>query len=363
MKKIGYTVSHIAPTAGCSRIGEGSFIECADGSVLYAYSRFGEGSQDDSNSDIYCMRSCDLGESWSDPFVLFRQSNDSVNYMCISFLRMQNGDIGLFYLRKYKIDEQSDVCNEVRLVRSSDEGKTWSDSVVCTEGAECYVFENDHAVMLRHGEYKGRILLPINLHSKTENGIVKFDIKGKMCFFASDDDGHTWYKLSENYEINSPDSQMGLQETCVYEREDGSLRALSRTDMHCQYECCSCDGGKTWSENYPQPYFSSPLSPLLMKRAAGLTLAVFNPIPNYLGRYETINPWSGRTPFVISVSEKDGRSFERVYTIADDPDMNYCYPSVYDGGDYILVGYYMYKRNAPLGANVITKILKPQLFS
>ncbi len=362
MKKIGHTVSYMLPNVDCSRMGEGSFIECKDGSILYAYSRFGDGNNDDASSDIYGIRSYDAGESWSQPFVLLKHGKSSLNHMCASLLRMQNGDIGLFYINKYVIEEGCSVGYEVCLVRSSDEGKTWSDPVVCTKGAACYVFENDHAVILIHGKHAGRIILPVNIHSKNENGIVKFVEKGEMCFFASDDDGHTWYKLSDNYKINSPYSKMGLQETTVYEQEDGTLRALSRTDMHCQYECFSYDGGKIWSENYPQPYFSSPLSPLIMKRAAGYTIAVFNPIPNYLGRYDEINPWGGRTPFVVSVSEDDGKNFSRVYTIADDPEMSYCYPSVYDGGDYILVSYYMHKRTPPFKwSNVITKISKEEL--
>ncbi len=234
MIKIGHRVSMLATSESNPRNGEGTFILRNDGSIVYAYSRYiGNNYHDHEPADIYGITSYDNGESWSDPFLILGCDKSSKNYMCPSFLRLANGDIGLFYLRKFTIEGQAAILSEMCLVRSSDEGKTWSEPVSCTSGEIYYVFENDHAIMLRCGENSGRIILPLNIHSRTENGVISNMSKGIMCFFASDDDGKSWYKLSAAHSIcNAPYSSSGLQETAVYEHNDGMLRALSRTDQH-----------------------------------------------------------------------------------------------------------------------------------
>ncbi len=367
MKKIGHRVSLLSVSEEDPRNGEGTFITSKDSSIIYAYSHFyGEGSHDHASANIFAIRSYDDGESWSEPYLLLAKDENASNYMCPSFMRMANGDMGLFYLRKYKISDKDDIIAEVCLVRSSNEGKTWSQPISCTSGDIYYVFENDHAIMLEHSEYAGRIILPVNIHSHIVDGVIKETGIGVACFFASDDDGVTWYKLAGDYEIcNAPYSTTGLQETMIYEQNDGTLRAISRTDMHCHYESFSYDGGKTWTDNHPVPYFSAPASPLLMRRAATLTCAVFNPTPNYTTRSgPEMRLWGGRTPLVMAISDNDGKSFKQVYAIEDEKSDTYCYTAMYDGGDYILLGYYHSNgTDSIFGANVITKASKNELLS
>ena len=48
--------------------------------------------------------------------------------------------------------------------------------------------------------------------------------------------------------------------------------------------------------------------------------------------------------------------------IEDDPKNGYCYPTVFDGGDYLLVGYYHSNGSGvPLNSNKIVKVLKSEL--
>lgn len=371
MKKIGRRVSLLATGENNPRNGEGTFLRRKDGAILYAYSRYtGDSNGDHAAADIAGILSLDEGETWSDPFLILAHDKASSNYMCPSLLRMGNGDIGLVYLRKYPADETCSVdkrvfgmiLDTVCFVRSADEGQTWSEPVSCTTDTAYDVIENDHAVILRNG----RILIPINRHSVWENntktsGIIRPTGIGRMFFVASDDDGHSWYPLSDIYEItNAPYSNTGLQETAVYEEVSGRLRAFSRTDQLCQYECFSEDYGKTWSDNHPIPFFSSAISPLNIRKAAGYTLAVFNPAPLYTTR--SLGTLWGRTPFVLAVSEDDGKTFPRLYFLEDDPNNAYCYPAIFDGGDYILVGYYHSNNTGiVLNANVITKVAKTEL--
>ena len=115
-------ICDLAPSQENNRNSEGAFIDLADGRILFAYSRYGSGGFDDgAPADIYAVISQDGGESFGEPFALWtRQQAQADNVMSVSLLRMENGDIGLFYLAKRNVDQ----CL-VYLVRSADEGKTF----------------------------------------------------------------------------------------------------------------------------------------------------------------------------------------------------------------------------------------------
>jgi hypothetical protein len=99
---------------------------------------------------------------------------------------------------------------------------------------------------------------------------------------------------------------------------------------------------------------------MLVRKIDDLVLAIFNPIPNYTTRKTT--RFAGRTPFVMAVSRDDGNSFGDIYILEDDPDLGYCYPSIFDGGDYILVAYYVLEgKDRNLDSNKIIKIQKSEL--
>lgn len=356
MKKIGHEVSFIAPRENNPRNGEGDFIRLNDGRIMYVYCGFlGSSWGDDMPSDIRAIFSSDEGDTWADDCIILQHDEQSANFMCPSVMRMANGDVGLFYLRKFEYC--GGISDDVCLVRSSDEGKTWSAPVHITDSTEYFVMENDHIVRLE----SGRLMVPLNLHSYMEDGVLKRTGHGLMCLFASDDDGRTWYEISDRLDIPFAElSETGLQETMLYQSLDGSVRAFSRTDLGFQYECVSCDDCKTWTTPKPNTFFTSPPSPLMMKRFGELTLAVFNPIPDYAGR-DPDEPW-GRTPFVMAVSRDDGKTFPNIYYLEDDLKNGYCYPAIFDGGDYVLVGYYHSNNTrVPLNSNKIIKILKSEL--
>ncbi len=337
------------------RNGEGTFLRLKNGAILFVYTKFsGDSWADEASADIAALTSFDEGETWVNPRIIFHHGEDSRNLMCPSLIRLNNGDAGLIFLKKMK-----DGINAVPwFCRSADEGETFSEPVRCIPDCDnYYVIENDHALVLQNG----RILIPANYHTKENEGVLDYNEHGLKVIFCSDDDGKSWYELSERQDIPfSHRSETGLQETCIYEHNDGRLRALSRTDMAFQYECFSEDNGKTWTEPEPNRFFSSPDSPLLMKKVCGKTLAVFNPIPNYTTRDGDL-AW-GRTPLVCAVSDNDGETFDRIYFLEDDPENGYCYPAIFDGGDYALIAYYHSDgTEIPLNSLKIKKIASEEL--
>ncbi len=360
MKKIGKEVLFIGTTEKNPRNGEGTFMRLRDGRIMYAYTKYnGEGWHDECMADIAAVFSDDEGETWKDERIIVEHTDYAKNCMCPSLIRLSNGDVGLLVLRKH----DTTYCTLFDFFRSSDECKSWDSCVRLKMDEEgYYVFENDHIQMLS----TGRIIIPMNRHpfNIKEDGSFNIQYHGKMLFYASDDDGYTWFRLSDEYDLPYPEiSGTGLQETAVYERLDGTVVSYSRTDLLCQYESFSKDGGRTWSSPRPNPFFSSPDSPLLIRRIKDNTLAaIFNPIPKYTTCKSKSNSPSdnanwGRTPFVLALSHDDGKTFPDIYYIEDDLDNGYCYPSILDCGDYMLVGYYHSNGTGiPLNSNKIVKI-------
>lgn len=365
MKKIGREVLFLSPVENNPRNGEGTFLRLKDGRIMYVYSKYqGKYWYDDCMADISAIFSDDGGETWKDERIIVPHTDYAINVMCPSLIRLKNGDIGILVLRK-----TNESCNSIfEFLRSTDEGETWGDSVKFEfEKDDYYIIENDHILMTK----SGRILVPINYHPNKirEDGKREFNYHGNMMFYASDDDGRSWYQLSDKYDLPYPEiSRTGLQETTVFEQNDGTLVSYSRTDLLCQYESKSVDGGKTWSSPIPNTFFSSPDSPLLVKRIKDdMIAAIFNPIPKYTTcRSKSNNPqdkanW-GRTPFVLALSKDDGKTYSDIYYIEDDPENGYCYPSILDCGDYMLVGYYHSNGSGiPLNSNKIVKIYYSEL--
>ncbi len=316
-----------APDEQYTRHSEGAFLRLHDGGIYFAYSRFMESNFDDAPSDIAACVSYDEGESWSDPQTIIPASLHSTkNVMSVSLLRMTNGDIGLFYLVKQTPSE-----NVLMLSRSADEGKTFYRHTVCTPPGRpgYYVVNNDRIERLQ----SGRLIVPAAFHRgghcSDKSTRIYMDPRGFVCFWYSDDDGETWHESRETVYPNFTHTQAGLQEPGLIELKSGVLWGYARTDMMYQYEFFSMDAGQKWTTAQPSR-FTSPPSPMKIKRNpyTGDLYAVWNPVPNYNGKYTSKAGW-GRTPFVYAVSKTDGATWGEQQVFEDDAERGYCYPAVF----------------------------------
>lgn len=355
MKKIGKEVLLLQTSQGNPRNGEGSFIRLKDGSILYGYTEYiGTSWHDHAEARLSCVISRDEGETWGEKRVILERPADSKNIMSLSFLRMGNGDIGAFYIFK-----NPDGTDNIYLIRSSDEGNSWSDPINCMgqyRDSDYYVLNNDRVLRLR----SGRILYAVARHPlKPGEGKLS---AGQLCFFYSDDDGFTWRKTQSEHHMPFPTDRIGYQEPGLYQREDGSIWCYIRTGLGCQFECFSYDDGESWTIPGPNYFFSSPPSPMLVKDVGQYTVAVFNPEPKYNTRpAEEI--W-GRTPYVCALSTDRGRTFtnDKLFLVEDDRANGYCYPAILEGKDYFLLAYY-HSNNTGICLNSckIVKILFSEL--
>ena len=362
MKKVGREVLFLKAGEGSGRLGEGSFIRRKDNSLMFAFSDFcGDDWHDHCEAVISAVFSYDEGETWQGKTVIVRKSAGAENVMSASLLRMNNGDIGLFYGEKLIRDGV--IYDRVLLIRSSDEGKNWSEPYCVIPPDSYFCLCNDRVHTLK----SGRIIFPMSehkhLHAKDRpigDDTPDNWLPGNISAFYSDDDGISWKRSEIVYPPFQNDAN-GLAEPGIIERCDKTIHMYTRTTLGFQYECFSGDGGETWSEIMPNRTFVAPDSPMLIRRIdEKRTVSVFNPVARpasclmFEGSYWNI---LGRTPLVCAVSDDDDRNYTRFFYIEDDITNDYCYPAVIEGKDYFLVAYYHSNDTGiPLNSLKITKV-------
>lgn len=320
-----------AITPGNPRNSEGSFLRLRDGRIAFAYSRYrGNSADDHAYAEIACVFSSDNGETFGDERIFVKprleEQYDETNCMSVTLMRMANGDVGLFYLLK-----RHNIVSEYLLRRSSDEMETFGEPVLCVADMPgYYVVNNDRVVRTS----AGRLIVPAAHHPSAmgHHGKVSCDGRATAAFYASDDDGFTWRRISDMIALTGGAySGTGMQEPGLIELTPGVLYAYFRTDLGRQYESVSIDGGASWFPAQPSR-FTSPASPMLIKRNEfnGKLYAVWNPVPEYYGRTRAKVWTGGRNPLVIAEGEFDGRGIHwgAPKVIEDDPNAGFCYPAI-----------------------------------
>ena len=317
------------------RNSEGAFMPLKDGRILFAYSRYnGSSSHDHASADIAARYSFDKGATWTDKDEIIVKNHGGMNVMSVSLLRLQSGEIALFYLLKNSTTD----CRPV-LRRSFDEGKTWSEPTICiTDEVGYYVLNNDRVIQLKDG----RMLFAVSRHGFDAND--KFDNMGVVMTYSSDDNGKTWRRGKSVLSVVSPSGRKyAAQEPGVVELRDGTVLLWIRTNAGCQFMSRSTDRGETWS--VPQPsWLRAPTSPATIKRLpTGDLLAIWN---NHELRFDLKRKggWNGkRTPLTAALSSDEGLTWHGAKNIEDDPTGHYCYIAMQmlDDGT-VLLGYCAY---------------------
>lgn len=326
---------------GNPRNSEGGFITLRDGRLLFIYSHYYSDSwHDDAAAYLAARYSSDGGRTWTAEDRTILENEGQFNVMSVTLLRLPDGRIALFYLRKNT--ENSCI---LRMRTSSDEGETWSEAVDCIPSPGYYVVNNDRVVQLQ----SGRLVAPANFHrqigkqNKATGEIeIGFDGRGIAMCFLSDDNGDTWRESQDWWALPVRDNN-GMQEMGVIELAGGRLYGYSRNGIGRQYEMHSFDGGETWTPPQPSPFFS-PCSPLSIKRipSTGDLLAVWNDHSQELHPLpwgpEARSSW-GRTPLVTAISTDEGNTWTHHKLIETATDHGYCYTAIHFAEDAVLLAY------------------------
>lgn len=316
-----------------SRNSEGAFTTLRDGRILFAYSHYvGDDWQDHARAVIASRESSDGGRSWSKEDRVLVANEGDCNVMSVSFLRLHDRRLALFYVRK-----NSTLDCRLRMRVSDDEGITWGEPVLCNPAEGYFVTNNDRIVQLA----SGRLVAPAAYHRpKRADGDVQsgIDSHGEAVFFLSDDSGRTWRESRQRARVGA-EIKSGLQEPGVIERRDGSLYGWARTDAGQHWEFESRDGGETWTGPRPSR-FRAPCSPLSIRNvgsaAKPIWLAIWNePDP---GRPGEPSSW-GRTPLVAAWSRDEGATWSPAVALEDDRARGFCYTAIHRADDAILLAY------------------------
>jgi sialidase-1 len=336
-------VLRLEPGPGNPRNSEGDFITLKSGKILFIYTHYTGGSGRDHDSAYLAVRySENNGKTWSSESHKIIEQEGKMNIMSVSLLRLQNGEIAFFYLRK---NSAEDCIPMIRF--SNDEVKTWSDPHPCITDREGYfVLNNDRVIQLRNG----RLIFAVALHQ--EPGKLRLNNIGRLFCYYSDDNGRTW-KASR--EVQNPDSIV-TQEPGLIELKNGNIMMFIRTDAGFQYISYSGDKGETWSPA-ERSNIRSPLSPASIERipTTGDLLMVWN---NNGGEDPVMK--GKRIPLTVAISKDEGKTWEKVKNIEEDPDGWYCYTAIHFTGKDVLLGYCA--GNHPDGTGLaVTQITKLSL--
>lgn len=325
-------VLELTPSAGNPRNSEGDFAVLKDGRILYVYSHYYKGNGGDHDPAKLCSRvSSDGGKTWSKESVEVVPNEGGLNVMCVSFLRLKDGSLALFYLRKNSMGD-----NRPLMRVSRDEGKTWSASKACVPDSDIgyYVLNNCRAERLA----SGRIVLPLCYH-ESKNGRLT-DWAGKIVCYYSDDEGATWVRskmCSSTFDENG--KRVVTQEPGVVQLKDGRVLIYARTGHGRQWFFYSNDGCNTWTRGEPGSLWG-PCSPATLKRLSnGDLVAVWNDHECAQELRAQDRGWGLRVPLTVAISKDEGKTWIHRHTLEGNRKGWYCYFAVCEDRGNLLLGY------------------------
>jgi sialidase-1 len=319
----GFAVDVFPATKSNPRYSEGSIIELADGSLLFAITEFIGSGSDFAKAQIIARRSTDGGRTWGKPRVL-QENVGGRNVMSVTLRRLPKSGsrvppIGLFYLVKNSF---SNLLVYLRVSR--DEGKSFGKPIRVTTTPGYHVLNNDRVTVLS----SGRILVPV----ATTADVRKVNRFVSWCFL-SDDGGKSWRpgKGKVGY------ARRGAMEPEVLELNDGRVLMIVRTQLGHIAAAYSTDGGDTWSK--PADWgVKAPEAPATLRRipSTGDLLLIWN---------NTFRNGSGhggnRTPLTAAVSSDEGKTWRHVRDIETRSDQTYAYTSLTFIGPRAVMSYYV----------------------
>lgn len=228
-----------------------SLITTPQGTVL----AFAEGREegDAGNIDLLLRRSTDNGVTWSEPLVVWDDSNNTCGNPC-PVIDESTGRIWLFMTWNLGSDHEGEIIQRKSqfprspyLCYSDDDGLTWSEPVsmesTCRDTAwGWYATGPGIGIQLKNGPHKGRMVIPANHSYYLPGGSHHVNYEYGAHVLYSDDSGKTWQR--------GPQIGPRCNESQVAELSDGTLIMNMRSYHGKQARALSYsnDGGTTWNE-------------------------------------------------------------------------------------------------------------------
>ena len=304
-------------TEDLPRHSEASIVELNDGSLLMAWQRYEgseRGSEDNAPSTISLMNSADGGRTWGNFRVIVERTADCVNCYSPNFLRLQNGEILLMYMKYNQLESGKPQLATAYMQRSADEGKTFGPPETVWE-RDLYTISNSCIKRLKDG----RVVLPV-CYSEGFCWHPTEYIHVRVIY--SDDDCKTWVFGEQN--ISLP--MRGAMEPFIAELVDGRLIMVMRNQLGSLFKSYSSDRGESWS--HPQTTgLSTPEScPYVTNIPNSDKIMVIWNNSEYNMHFRS--HYGKRTPFTAAVSADGGVTFTDFWDIETDPNTAFSNPGI-----------------------------------
>jgi sialidase-1 len=204
------------------------------------------GRSDHGDIDLMLRRSSDGGKTWDQQEIVYEEGGTekiTIGNPCV----VGDQETGIVWLAFCRDNDR------VFMTHSIDEGKSWASPEEITEKVKepewgWYATGPGHGIQLKHGKYKGRLVLPCDCGDS--EGWGDWDKKGRSLVIYSDDHGKSWTRGGI--------TEKSMNECEVVELADGSLLLSMRNYRGAKQRAfaVSKDGGGTWSspENHEQVY-------------------------------------------------------------------------------------------------------------
>lgn len=307
-----------------------AIIHLTNGDLLAFCEGRKNGAADFGDNDIVMKRSSDNGKSWSfiEKIVEYNnlQASNSAPVVDLSDSKYPKGRIFLFYNtgnnHEYDV-RMGNGLREVWYITSVDQGKNWSvpDNITSSvhrpnqaksnanyqfaEDWRAYANTPGHALQIKNGKYKGRIIVPAN-HSSGNPQNDYSDYKAHA--FYSDDHGKS-FQLSDT--VDFP----GSNESTAVELKNGNIMLNSRNqkgDIKVRIVTISKDGGKTWGKSYLDHQLPDPVN-----EGTLLNLGTFQ--QNTFIAFCNAADTKDRNNLTLKISKDEGKSWYKSFLIDKNP--------------------------------------------
>ena len=298
-----------------------SIILTGEGTVLAFAEGRKESSSDTGDIDLLMKRSTDGGKTWGEQIVIW----DDGSNVCgnpTPVLDEETGTIWLLMTWNRGDDAEGDIIkktsNDTRRVfvsSSIDDGKTWSIPSDITETTKdptwgWYATGPGVGIQIKHGEYKGRLVIPADHSYDDPNGSVRggpFEYGSHSIY--SDDHGQTW-QLGGTIRPKANECQ-------VVELADGEgtllMNMRSYFGRNLRTHSWSADGGNSWTAPQDAADLLEPVCQASLIRHSW-------PHTNQKSRLIFANPASTkRENMTIKLSENEGNDWPVARTLYEGP--------------------------------------------
>lgn len=245
-----------------------ALIKAKSGTLLALCEGRKTGRGDSGNIDLLLRRSNDGGKTWSPTQVVWDDAGNTCGNPC-PVVEQETGTIFLLATHNLGIDRERQIIDQkskgtrtVWLLKSTDDGKTWSTPQDITRDTKkpdwtWYATGPGAGIQIQHGPHKGRLVIPCD-H-------IEADTKHYYSHVIySDDRGESW-KLGGS----TPEHQVNECEVVELADPPGRLMLNMRNydrSNRTRQTALSDDGGLTWHSQKHVPVLIEPICQASIRR-------------------------------------------------------------------------------------------------